>query len=1256
MTQIDLQLEAVVRKFAPRSTGHIEDLFPEEAFTSETHEITPVLIEAALSFNPSTTLLYSLWATDVLEPVMITHDGLSNPRESKPSFDDWQIIHTEIEYSVLTHTYAELDLPHLQGWLAADPTARGNALRCVLALLQGNSGSAIEHYEHACVLMAEATTVIDAVVPGLPALFYALALLRTRNTSSHNARLAAFAHRLVNHHRDDRFTAVVQAIAEFDNGTTPRKTLKRSPATTRHCPWLDLFTSLAAYWTTVGKGGRTKTTAQPQLIRHYERAALANINWYAAEAATLLRQRGQPLPGSFAENARGWLTGAVSPRQHWQEHLSRLETVSEQHAAKHRRQRQSAPGKRLVWWLFTTESRISIQPREQQRGRSGRWKKGRTLKLHTLIDDRDNNLLTREEDVTLRAAIGEEIARDYGYLDDETEFEITRLRELQVLANHPHIYRATDPENPVHIELLPPQIEVIEQADGDGMLVRITPFPRLETQQFSPFSLEWISDAHLQITHFTTSQLELAGALTSDGLQAPTSAREQLLRSIGNMAPLITILSDIDHPEMSDVIDVEATRRPCFELAPLQDGLRICLNLYPLGEQGPPVLPGSGRRILIAEIDGSTHRTCRDTEAEHQACTDLLQRLELPDTSHYQWELPDPQEALEVLLRLQGASDEILMRWPRGEALRISAEIDSDQMQLSISHEQNWFELDGTLQIDAERTLHMERVLEMLQQAQGRFLTLDDGTILALSARLRQQLETLDAVQEDGRVHPLAIASLDSASDNMQINATRPWRDQLKRIHEAHALTPEPSKLLTASLRDYQQHGFQWLARLAHWGAGACLADDMGLGKTLQTLALILQRASNGPTLVLAPTSVCSNWMDEARKFAPSLNTLRFGNGDRTKMITNATANDVIICSYGLLQSAIDDIGTIEWTTIVADEAQAFKNANTKRSRAVMALSGEFRMITTGTPIENHLGELWNLFRFINPGLLGSLESFNQRFAGPIESRADESARLKLKSLIRPFILRRLKSEVLTELPPRTDITHTIEFNPDERAFYEALRRKALERIAQLPETGSEQRFQVLAEITRLRQASCHPKLLMDKPPVGSAKLRAFAQIVEELRGNGHRCLVFSQFVGHLSLLREYLDEQDISYQYLDGKTSVAKRKRAVDAFQAGDGELFLISLKAGGAGLNLTAADYVIHMDPWWNPAVEDQASDRAHRMGQTRPVTIYRLVVKDTIEEKIVQLHSQKRDLADGLLEGTASAAKLSVDQLVQMMNATD
>jgi SNF2 family DNA or RNA helicase len=318
-----------------------------------------------------------------------------------------------------------------------------------------------------------------------------------------------------------------------------------------------------------------------------------------------------------------------------------------------------------------------------------------------------------------------------------------------------------------------------------------------------------------------------------------------------------------------------------------------------------------------------------------------------------------------------------------------------------------------------------------------------------------------------------------------------------------------------------------------------------------------------------------------------------------------------------------------------------------------MSLQAEFKLITTGTPIENHLGELWNLFHFINPGLLGTLNSFNERFAIPIERYQDRDAKLKLKKLIRPFILRRIKSQVLEELTSRTEFTLDVKMSPQQSHFYEAQRQNAIDQLEN-SKNRKGRHIQILTEIMKLRQACCNPRLLDNDTSIESSKLKVFASLVEELIGGNHKALVFSQFIGHLRIIREYLDEQGIYYQYLDGSTSSKKRKERVEAFQSGQGDLFLISLKAGGLGLNLTAADYVIHMDPWWNPAIEDQASDRAHRIGQTRPVTIYRLVCKGTIEEKIVNLHQEKRDLAGSLLEGTDISAKMSSEDLLDLIRS--
>jgi len=365
---------------------------------------------------------------------------------------------------------------------------------------------------------------------------------------------------------------------------------------------------------------------------------------------------------------------------------------------------------------------------------------------------------------------------------------------------------------------------------------------------------------------------------------------------------------------------------------------------------------------------------------------------------------------------------------------------------------------------------------------------------------------------------------------------------------------------------------------------------------------------------------------------------------------------DVLVLSYGLLHQEADRLAEIEWRMVVFDEAQAIKNAETRPAQAGQRLKAHFRVALTGTPIENYLDELWSLFAIVNPGLLGARESFGRRFVTPIERNRDASALQSLRALVRPFMLRRTKSAVLSELPPRTEVTLEVDLPEDERAFYEALRLRALEALAELRDKdgGRQNRIHILAEITKLRRACCHPGLIDPARSLPGAKLQTFLDLVDDLVRNKHKALVFSQFVGQLERVREALVARGIAHQYLDGGTPASEREKRVATFQAGQGDLFLISLRAGGTGLNLTAADYVIHLDPWWNPAVEDQASDRAHRIGQQRPVTVYRLIVRDSIEERILELHRSKRDLANDLLEGTQVSAKLSEEDLLDLMRA--
>jgi SNF2 family DNA or RNA helicase len=735
--------------------------------------------------------------------------------------------------------------------------------------------------------------------------------------------------------------------------------------------------------------------------------------------------------------------------------------------------------------------------------------------------------------------------------------------------------------------------------------------------------------------------------------------------------------------------EVAASAQIYIQLIPLGTGFKLAMFVRPFGSKGPYLKPGKGAENVMAEVEGQRLQTRRDLKREEKKAREIEEAC--PTLAEYEgtgreWLLQETEICLAVLLEFQDCMDKVIIEWPEGERISVRQSVSLDKLRLQIRRMKgdrglSWFAVTGSLSVDESLVIDMKRLVELGRRNPGKFLPLGNGEFLALTDDFRRRLDDfsymaeLHANKQDGvdhslRIHPLtAMALANVIQDVGSLEADETWGEQLQLIREAQSLDPMVPSTLQADLRDYQVEGYEWLSRLAHWGGGACLADDMGLGKTLQALAIILEKSRHGPILVVAPTSVCMNWMQEANRFAPTLKMHLLGNRNRKKQVQTLKGFDVLVTSYTLLQQEAKLLAGIDWQMIVLDEAQAIKNMDTKRSRAAMSLNGRFKLLTTGTPIENHLGELWNLFNFIIPGLLGSLESFNQRFAIPIERHGDQAAKRKLKKLIRPFILRRIKTQVLEELPPRTEITLQVEMNDKEVAFYEAMRRQALEnltidtslpvkkrnsvtRVSAAKNNGKVYTVKILAEIMKLRRACCNPKLVMPETDIESSKLLLFEKVVNELLENRHKALVFSQFVGHLQIIRSFLDRKKIEYRYLDGATPVKRREKEVKAFQAGQGDLFLISLKAGGLGLNLTAADYVIHMDPWWNPAVEDQASDRAHRIGQIHPVTIYRLITKHTIEEKIVKLHQEKRDLANSLLAETEISSRISVEELLNLI----
>ena len=762
-----------------------------------------------------------------------------------------------------------------------------------------------------------------------------------------------------------------------------------------------------------------------------------------------------------------------------------------------------------------------------------------------------------------------------------------------------------------------------------------------------------------RVIEFSSRLVALQEILGRKGLTVPRQARERVVELVKERTPTLPIRAEIDEV---DLPAIEGSPLPVVQLQPSGDGLKCTLVVRPFGSAGPFYIAGQGGRSVLAMIDGQRQRANRDLDGERAAAVAVVAAcptLARFGADGHEWVIEDLESSLELMLELQACSPPVAAEWPEGGKIRVGSPITPERLSIRLSRARDWFQIRGEVQADEDLIVDMQDLIERLDAAQGRFIRLDDGRFIALTRQLQKQLERLRAVSETEkggrRLHPLGTVAVQELIEQAgTVRSDRHWQDFAGRIRAAGEHIPVLPSTLQAELRDYQIDGFAWLSRLAHWGAGACLADDMGLGKTVQAIAAMLEQAAHGPCLVVAPTSVCHNWEVELTRFAPTLNVHRLSAAsDRAALVAGLSPGDVLVASYGLLHQESEQLAGRSWRMVVFDEAQALKNTETKRAQASQRIDAAFRVALTGTPIENYLDELWSLFNTINPGLLGSRDAFQKRFVTPIESGRGGNARETLRALIRPFILRRTKSAVLSELPPRTELTVEVEQPEEERAFYEALRRKALEALETLPEDAAGQRrIHILAEITRLRRACCHPRLIDPETRLAGAKLAVFLDLIDELVRNRHKALVFSQFVGHLEIVRQALEQRGVRYQYLDGGTPARQREQRVSAFQGGDGELFLISLKAGGVGLNLTAADYVIHLDPWWNPAVEDQASDRAHRIGQQRPVTVYRLIVRDSIEEQIVRLHRTKRDLAADLLEGTELSGRLSAEDLLDLV----
>jgi superfamily II DNA or RNA helicase len=1175
------------------------------------------------------------------------------------------------------------------GWQVA-----AQSMASMVPAVNGQWAEAEAAFDAAQAVMRKLTGKRRGLVPTTVGTWYVLALLAL-GTPAHLQKALKFCLAEGGKREpvlESPFGHIALAI-QMRIGEAPRDAQRFRPYSHGgHVSTLDWWRWLMRAWLKEGSQPEPLLPAEMEAAKRLQArlsaAGLLGLRHQLDAALQVLRGEGPP-PGFFI----------VGTQEGWQVKLDALRAVAEPQAAAAPTAKKGPTESRVLWLLdIEANGRVAgLVPQEQTLGTRG-WNKPKPMTLSKL--QRSAEALAPHDAAVARCIRQESSSRS---------LRLELAGALPALVGHPALAFADAPEQLIALREAGPELEV----HNAGQTLRVQMQPGLHSDDDTPYyasaaeqrdaealrAITVLQDGpqRARLVRLTPAQQRVAQLLGPAGLEIPQQGAAQLQEVLRGLGTHFQIHAD-DVPAAEPAYELPPETRLRAELMPVGQALQLRLVAAPFGDahaaEGPRLIPGRGRARIIATMGGQTLGVQRQLEREREHLENLLDLcpmlLPLPPDAPCEWTLDEPDEALALIEILRQHHAVMALDWPKGKSVRVDS-AGLAAMSLNIKSHQDWLALQGELAVDEHLVLSLKQLIAFAGGSKSRFMPLGEGRYLALTQELRARLDDLAAVAEtakgadDGvRIPDLAAGWLDDALQGAQVQQDQASTERIYRLARARDLTPTLPATLQATLRPYQEEGYVWAMRLAEAGLGACLADDMGLGKTLQALAVLLARAVGGPALVVAPTSLIGNWQAEARRFAPSLNvhvyadsgaprpsramaTPRGGEpslgrpgerlSERDNVLMQMGDHSLLLVSYQMLQQDAAAFADRTWHTLILDEAQAIKNAAAKRSQAVFDLKADFRMALSGTPIENRLAELWSIMRAVNPGLLGSQARFNERFAGLIERQRDRVAQRTLRRLINPFILRRTKAQVLDDLPPRTELVLTVEPDARERAHYEALRRDAVEASlkALTGNAAGQAHLNVLAQLTKLRRAACDPRLVSPGLGWAGAKVQAFGELAAELVANGHKTLVFSQFVDFLALLKEPLDAAGIAYQYLDGSTPAAERTKRVNAFQDGQGDLFLISLKAGGFGLNLTVADFVVIADPWWNPAAEDQASGRAHRIGQQRPVTVYRLVNQGTLEARILDLHKDKRELADSVLageEGLAGGAVPAPEELLRLM----
>jgi len=743
-------------------------------------------------------------------------------------------------------------------------------------------------------------------------------------------------------------------------------------------------------------------------------------------------------------------------------------------------------------------------------------------------------------------------------------------------------------------------------------------------------------------------------------LRAPTIAEpaNELIHLITHLLPRLSMELGAPLPDLSQVANVvdlppQFRMRAGGSLVKAEVALRTAYGDIEVEVRADGISPPI---IVKPPSDGQLATCVRADIVAQQKAVELLLELGLKPDEAGEGFVAEGDDALRFWSEGIGSLPESWDLYVPEELVGVQVRSKPIQMQARVSSGVDWLNVQITWESDGV-SIDRKAIEQCLREGK-KFVRLSDDSYAPLDAErvealVAREIELIASEGKNGKL-PLSQAGrvqelLNQLPDAKLSAGAKQFFKKLSSIEEIKAV--KKPRALRATLRPYQEQGLSWLKFIHDLGTGGILADDMGLGKTVQAIALLLlikQEQKELRVLIVAPTSVVSNWMREIERFGKTLTTALWHGAGRKEQQKDLINANVIITSYALLRRDIDLLTKLQLDYVILDEAQAIKNPHSATAQAAKELMPSHRLALTGTPIENRLTEIWSIFDFVSPGILPPLAKFDERFSRPID-QGDSKAAARLKAIIHPFILRRTKMEVAKDLPAKIESDKVIDLGPEQRGIYtQVLREVRAQVLGELDRVGvAKSQLHILAGLTKLRQAACDPRLLglpREFSHEDSAKVMAFRELIEEAEAGGHRVLVFSQFVSMLKILKSALDEDRIRYEYLDGSTQ--DRMERIDRFQNDPTiPVFLISLKAGGSGLNLTAADTVIHFDPWWNPAVEDQASDRAHRIGQKKVVTVYRLVAAGTIEEKILELKEKKKELVSAVLtEDSGGAKKLS------------